>query len=110
MDNIEIEKRNTLYTLKIPNLEVKCALLESLLRQHSKIQTHDILKYGEKLLEYIQEGNCEKIVETLGLFIPISNEIRGKDERYYYALLFMLLFSAKSMCIMRYMLLKEMQT
>jgi len=96
IDKIVRKKRNLLYTLKIPNLEVKNALLVSLLRQHSKIPTQDIFDYGEKLVEYIIKGNCERIVETLGDYLsPISNEIRGKDERYYHALIFMLLFQSK---------------
>ncbi|MCL2116226.1 MAG: ATP-binding protein, partial [Methanobrevibacter sp.] len=94
--SIDRKKRNKLYNLKIPNLEVKNALLKNLINQYSKIPNHDTIEYAEKLLEYVIEGSCEKIIETLGDYLsPISNEIRGKDERYYHALIFMLLFSAK---------------
>ena len=96
VDTIARKKRNKLYHLKIPNLEVKNALLKNLVKEYSKIPNHDIIEYAEKLLEYVIEENCEKIIETLGNYLsPISNEIRGKDERYYHALIFMLLFSAK---------------
>ena len=96
VDTIDRVKKNRLYTLKIPNLEVKNALLENLLRQHSKIPTRDIIDYGEKLLDYTLKGNCEKIVETLGDYLsPISNKIRGHDERFYHALIFILLYSTK---------------
>jgi len=96
VEKIARAKRDKLYTLKIPNLEVKNALLENLMGYYSKIPAHDIIEYAEKLLNYTLECNCEKIVETLGDYLsPISNEIRGKDERYYHALIFILLYSAK---------------
>ena len=96
MDSIDRVKRNKLYNLKIPNLEVKNALLENLLRQYSKIPTHGIIDYAQKLLDYTLDCNCEKIVETLGDYLsPISNNIRGKDERFYHGLIFILLYSTK---------------
>ena len=96
MDSIDTNKRDMIYNLKIPNLEVKKALLENLLSQYSKIPSHDTIEYADKLFKYAVEGNCEKIVKTLGDYLsPIASEIRGKDERYYHALIFMLLFSSK---------------
>jgi len=39
-----------IYNLKIPNLEVKKALLENLLSHYSKIPSPDTIGYAEKLL------------------------------------------------------------
>ncbi|KZX14388.1 ATP-binding protein [Methanobrevibacter curvatus] len=96
VDNIEIAERGKFYDLKIPNFEVETALYENLIAQYSKISYNDILDYANKLLKYTIEANCTKIKETLGDYLsPIPNDLRGKDERYYHTLIFMLLYTAK---------------
>ncbi|WP_067089112.1 ATP-binding protein, partial [Methanobrevibacter curvatus] len=96
VDKIEAKEDEKFYYLKLPNYEVKSALFENLISQYSKIPLYDILDYANKLLKYTIDGNCTKIKETLGDYLsPIPNDLRGKDERYYHTLVFMLLYTAK---------------
>ena len=94
IENIKVEKIGGIYTLKIPNYEVETALYENLINQYSKISYVDFIEYAEKLLKYTIEGNCEKITETIGDYLsPISNKLRGTEERYYHSIIFILLYT-----------------
>ncbi|MDR3063602.1 MAG: ATP-binding protein [Methanobrevibacter sp.] len=96
ISNIETNEDEKFYYLKLPNYEVKSALFENLISQYSKIPLYDILDYANKLLKYTIEANCTKIKETLGDYLsPIPSDLRGKDEKYYHTLIFMLLYTAK---------------
>ena len=84
------------YNLRIPNCEVESALFENLINQYSKISSYDFMEYADKLLKYTIEGNCEKIIETIGDYLsPIPYELRGDDEKYYHALIFKLLYTSR---------------
>jgi len=96
ISNIETEGLNTFYTLKIPNCEVESALLENLIDQYSNIPLYDVVNYGKNLLKYLIEGHEKKIEETIGDYLsPIPSTLRGKDERYYHAMIFRLLLSSR---------------
>ncbi|MDR3062783.1 MAG: PD-(D/E)XK nuclease domain-containing protein, partial [Methanobrevibacter sp.] len=96
VDKIETKDDGDLYSLKIPNYEVKTALFKNLVNQHSKLPVSDVLEYANNLLKYTVDGDCEKIKETLGDYLaPIPNDLRGNNERYYHVLVFMLLYTAK---------------
>ncbi|KZX17494.1 ATP-binding protein [Methanobrevibacter filiformis] len=96
INNIETKEDEKFYDLRIPNYEVKSALFENLVSQYSKIPLYDMLEYARKLLKYTIEANCTKIKETLGDYLsPIPTDLRGKDEKYYHTLIFMLLYTAK---------------
>ncbi|MDR2830853.1 MAG: ATP-binding protein [Methanobrevibacter sp.] len=77
------------YDLKVPNFEVESALFENLVDLHSKIPIDEIIEYRKKFMGYVLSGDCDGIRETLSDYLsPIPNTLRGRDERYYHALIF----------------------
>lgn len=96
IDSVETLGNSKFYNLRVPNYEVESALFENLINQYSKISYYDFIEYADKILNYTIEGNCEKIKETIGDYLsPIPYELRGNDERYYHALIFELLYTAR---------------
>ena len=96
IENIKREKIGEIYDLRIPNYEVESALFQNLIQEYSNISYIDFLEYANKLLKYTIDGDEEKIIETIGDYLsPIPNQLRGGDEKYYHALIFELLYTAK---------------
>jgi ATP-dependent exoDNAse (exonuclease V) beta subunit len=96
IESIETIENNKFYSLKLPNFEVKSALFENLVNQYSNISYYDFVEYVEKILKFTTEKNCEMIKKTLGDYLsPIPYELRGDDEKYYHALIFELLYTAR---------------
>ena len=96
IDNIEKLGNSKFYNLRIPNYEVESALQENLINQYSKIPFYDFMEYADKLLKYTIDGDENKIIDTIGDYLsPIPYELRGDDEKYYHALIFELLYTAR---------------
>jgi hypothetical protein len=89
IDKIELIGNMIFYDLKIPNFEVETSLFENLVELYSNKPFDNMVEYGIKFLNYVLNGDCEGIIETIGDYLsPIPNTIRGKDERYYHAIIF----------------------
>ncbi|MDR2556303.1 MAG: ATP-binding protein [Bacteroidales bacterium] len=83
----EIVDKRPFYTLDVPNIEVRDALMKNILNILTKFSTLDMDPLRNDMLQHIRSGNADAFANDLRrLLANIPYELHTKNERFYNAI------------------------
>ncbi len=88
----DFNRRSKIFTLGLPNTEVKEGLIDNLLPYYSSIQVHETPIVVEDMLTDLESGNADGFMKCVqSLFAGYSYEMRLENENNFHNVIFMLL-------------------
>lgn len=88
----DYDKRKRIYTLGIPNKEVKEGLMEELLKSYVKVKKGNAEGVVFKIIEFIEEGKPKEMLTELDSFLSgIPYEMKMEDENNFQNAIYILL-------------------
>lgn len=88
----DFDRRSKIYTLGLPNTEVKEGLIDNLLPYYSSIKKHEAPVVSYEMVKDLESGNAKGFMERIkALFAGYSYEMRLENENNFHNVIYMLI-------------------